>query len=225
MIRFLPMLLAVPSFAASVSYSAAAPGAFGGAPSFATTSPTNWNQTLALPLFNPILGSLNSVTLQVLGGVYGNVRLENEDASAAAISYTLAAQVTATGLSGITVVVLPAASGTFNASVYDGTTDFGGTSGTTFSGLFNTASNATSSSVLALLAAYTGAGTFNVNVAASGTSSSSGSGNWLSGFNTRAGALVTVTYDYDAPIQTPEPASFVLAGAGLIAAGLFRRRN
>ncbi len=224
MIRLLPVLLAVPSFAATISYTASTPGTFNGTPTNANTASTNWSQTLALPLFDSGLGTLTAVTLRLDGGVYGTARLESEDSSPASINYTLASQITASGISGLNVVVLPAANGVFNASSYDGTTDFGGTSGVTLSGLSNTAFSSTSSSLLAVLAAYTGGGTFNVSVNANGNSSSSGSGNVVSAFNTRAGALLTVTYDYDPLVPTPEPLSLAFVGAGLITVGLLRRK-
>ncbi|MDX1983384.1 MAG: choice-of-anchor E domain-containing protein, partial [Bryobacteraceae bacterium] len=165
------------------------------------------------------------VTLSLTGGVYGNVQLESLDATPALINYSLASQVTATGLSGLNVVVLPTASGTFSATAHDGTTDFAGGSGVSLTGLSNTASDTSTSTNGAVLAAYTGAGTFNVALAALGQSSSSGAGNLLASFNTNAGALVTVTYDYDDGAPAPEPATMVFVGAGLIAVGYFQRRG
>lgn len=225
MTRFLPLLLALPGFAATITYDAANPGTFDGTPTAANTSPTSWNSTVFLPLFDAAtFGNLTRVTLALTGGVFGSVRLESLDASAATISYSLSAQVSATGLNGLNVVVLPAASGSFSASAFDGGTDFGGTSGVTLLNQANTASNSTFSTAPLSLAAYSGIGTFGVALAATGNSSANGSGNLVTQFLSNAGGLVSVTYEYDPISATPEPATFAFVGLGLVAAGLIRRK-
>jgi hypothetical protein len=223
--RFLPLLLAVPGFGATITYTAYHPGTFDGTPTAGNTATTNWSQNVVLPLFDPLLGTLTDITLQLTGGVFGSARLESQDGSPATINYNLSAIVTATGLNGLSVLVLPAANGVFNATAYDGTTDFGGTSGATFNNLSNADTNSTSSNSAGNLAAYTGVGNFTVALAANGASSSSGSGNLITSFTTQAGALVSVTYTYDDPSPAPEPATFAIVGAGLAAAAFIRRRQ
>lgn len=227
MTRFLPLLLAVPTFAATITFEASTPGTFNGIPTGANTQSTNWNQSVNLNKFDTALGTLTNVSLQLVGGVFGSVRLESLDGTPAAINYSLSAQVSATGISGLSVLVLPAATGTFNAAAHDGSIDFGGTSGITLNNLSNTDTNSSSSVAPLVLAAYSGGpgDTFAVALAATGLSSTSGGGNLATLFGSNAGALVRVTYTYDEPSgATPEPATFAFVGAALVAAGLLRRK-
>jgi len=188
---------------------------------FSTTT-TNWNSAPTLPQFDntpagPFAGFvLTGVTLTLTGNVEGAVRLESLDAAASILNYNLQATLNFTGPGGGAVVAIPTASGIFNATAFDGTIDFGGTSGITLTGLTGTDTQSASPFVFA---PYEGSGNVNFNLNASGTSNGSGAGNLLQQFNTAAGAEYSVKYTYIIP--TPSAAALLGLG-GLVAT---RRRR
>lgn len=190
-----------------------------------TTATTNWNQNLAFNQFDSSLGTLNSVTYSFSGSVGGTAQAENQDASPATIDLSLEAQMKAErpGTSTVVSQIFPLASFTFNAAAYDGTLDYGGTSGITLTDL--TGSDSISNTISTSLADFIGTGTVSVPVFASGLSSANGGGNTTSHFTTQAGASLTITYDYTAPPSVPEPMSILLLGVGVTGIGLVRRRR
>lgn len=186
---------------------------------------TNWSDTMMLPLFDPSLGTLTSVKLTLEGSVSGTASYESLDASPATIDLNLQATITLQkpDLSNL-VQIIPLANVSENASAFDGTIDFGGTSGNTFAGLNGSDMDMTTLVLPADLALFTGVGNINLPVSGTGSSSGSGAGNLITQFATSAGATAKVTYTFE---PVPEPASFVLFGLGALglAAGAWRRRR
>ena len=88
-----------------------------------------------------------------------------------------------------------------NFSAYDGTTDFGGTSGASLSPFFieTNSGNPITQTESTNLGSYIGTDTFSVPVDASGRATFTGAGNLVSSVNTYGWAGVTVTYDYTPP--------------------------
>jgi PEP-CTERM motif len=211
------ILLAVSASAATVTYNST---------TIADTN-TNWTNSLNLQQFNPTLGTLNSIQFTINGDIAGSVGVESKDAGPSTINSTLGASLTLERPDTLAtlVIALPGASNSFSATAYDGTLDFGGTSGHTYSGL--TASNSVTSGILtdaSLKALFTGVGFVSAPVIATATSTASGPGNLYDFFQTQAGASASVTYNYS-PSATPEPSSMALMGLGLGAAGLFGRKR
>lgn len=185
-------------------------------------SSTNWTDSISVPQFDPGLGTLTQIDFSLSGHVEGSAKFESLDASPATVDMALKATITLQrpDLSSL-VTVIPVANTSDNVAAFDGTMDFGGVSGKTYTGLSGDDVLAFSSPPpLADLALFTGLGSINLPVSATGTSIGSGAGNLITQFLTSASAEASVTYHYD---PVPEPASLALLAAGGLMA-LRRRR-
>jgi hypothetical protein len=161
-------------------------------------NPTNWNTTLSFPKFDQNCDCLQSICFQLNGHVEGTARFESFDAAPATITMNLQSTITLyrpdmTAL----VVVIPLANTSDNVTAYDGTFDYGGTSGKTYSGLSGNATDTKCSSTAADKALFCGTGNISLPISAAGTSNGSGAGNLVLNFSTSASASASVTYTYD----------------------------
>ena len=184
---------------------------------------TNYTQGFTLPKFDTTLGTLTGISFSLQGNVAGSARAESLDAAPSALTLNLGANISLVDPTTNTTlaVVLPVVNNSFNATVFDGVIDFGGTSGVTFANLNATASTSSGPSLTpSLTAIFVGTGNVTLNVNATGSSAGTGAGNLLTQFATQAGSVATVTYSY-APV--PEPASCAALGLGALA--LLRRRR
>ncbi len=163
-------------------------------------TPTNFTQDLSLPQFDPSLGNLFQVDLTVNGSLTSDLKAENTSVvSPATITSTIAGQLSLTGPAGINLSAPLSSQGTsFDASAYDGNTDYAGTSGTDFG-----SQSASVSKTLSLstaqgvdLSAYLGTGTLPASFAAQADSTASGGGNLMVETQSNATATITVTYHY-----------------------------
>ena len=185
---------------------------------------TDYDTTVLLPFFDDNMGTmmLDSVTFSIDGTLRGGAEVENRSTSSATTIVTnRQAQLTLTdALMNTLVVTIPTITNTFNATIFDGTLDFGGTSGITYP-ISDTMQyeEATYTDAPTLLA-FTGMGDASFGFEALGTCSFTAGGNVLAGFTTQAGGEVTVTYEYSAvPVSAPSQVAFL--GLGLLAfAGL-----
>ncbi len=165
---------------------------------------TGWSSSVTLPRFDPALGVLKTVSITAESTVSGSAALENLDLLPATVStnFSLIATVSRPAGGGVLVSSAPSQMFVDMVTPYDGTADFGGTSGVTHAGIMMTAINTSVSPPPASdLVLFTGPsgnpGTITLPVDAFGTSGGTGAGNLLLQFLQSASATVTVCYDYD----------------------------
>jgi hypothetical protein len=184
---------------------------------------TDWAESLSVPQFDEMNGArtLVSICIHLEGGVSGSAALESLDNAPAKITAELSAEISlslgATSLG----VVLPIADDTFNASSFDGTIDFGGTSGMTFEKLAASDTDDTKlTDADAAFAEFLGNGFVKLDGEAHGTSFGSGAGNLVLQFSTSAEMAYRITYKY---VEIPAPGALaIFASASLMAS---RRRR
>jgi uncharacterized protein (DUF2141 family) len=181
---------------------------------------TNFDLSGVLAQFDPSLGQLQSVEIQHAGSITSEIKVEN-------LSTDSPSHITG-NVSGTMNLVAPGVNdnlaisgyaGSFDALKYDGVTDFGGTSGTSFGQKTANGSNTIMVTDPSQVAAYVGTGTVNVTEKADATSNATGGGNLEVNVDSTAQATVTVIYHYKAAgpllpgsytlVQTKEPIGYV----------------
>lgn len=187
---------------------------------------TDWSKVLQFNQFDPTRGTLNSISFTLNGIVRGNVQVENQNATAATVSTTLQATLTLRrpDLTPI-VITIPNIIRQFDATAYDDTLDFDGTSGisypTTSASHSETVSGLSSAADKAL---FTGFGTISLPCTASGFAGGSGAANLALLFSAESGANASVTYDYT-PVPEPSGLIALISGIGSLAGFAVRRRK
>ncbi|WP_346288399.1 PEP-CTERM sorting domain-containing protein [Zoogloea sp.] len=191
---------------------------------------TNWTHTLGtLNQFDSLLGTLNFITVTLYGAINQNLSAENTGATSDNLTPVAGGTIRfRQGGSTVLAQVLPTTTGTaFAATAYDGTSDFGGTSGINF-GVLSANDSTTVTLSGAALTAFIGTGTlsgFDVRAIGNGAINSD-NGNLDSSISTEALARLTLTYDYTPTTnKVPEPASMALVGLGMMGMMALRRRR
>lgn len=191
------------------------------------TQGTDWADNLVVPLFNPSLGTLTQVQIVLNGDVGGSAGYENTSTtSTSSVTLNLSSTIVLTGPNSLLIDVVPLANFSIPAvpgvPIYDGFSDYAGTSGATLTNLTGSAMDMdTITNPGDLLAYYTGLGTISFPVTATGSSLGGGSGNINTSFSSTAGASIEITYTYDVAI--PEPSSVAIVGLGIIGTLAARR--
>lgn len=204
------------SSAASITVTAAVP-----------LQTTNFDEVVSVAKFDDMGGDrvLNSVTFVLEGLLNGDASLESLDAEPTIIDVSLSAEITLSELVTNTtlVITVPSDTAQFAATEYDGTTDFGGSSGTQIFGLNNMQTEMETFTDTTTLAQFTGTGeTIDLNLGAVATSFATGAGNLLTQFRTDAGGNISIIYDYmERPVNAP--AHIALLGFGLLAFARLRK--
>ncbi len=186
---------------------------------------TNFDQVVSVDKFDDMGGTreLESVTFSLEGFLEGNARLESLDAGPSSVITTLSVTMTLseTITDNTLVITIPTLNETFNATAYDGTTDFGGTSGITYEQLTASQTESETYTDAVTLALFTGVDTIDLNLNALAESFATGAGNLITQFSTSAGGNILVTYEYD-DVPVSAPAHLALLGMILLAFAGYR---
>ncbi|TAE59805.1 MAG: PEP-CTERM sorting domain-containing protein [Nostocales cyanobacterium] len=175
---------------------------------------TDFTKTLSIQKFNPSLGTLNSVTLDLTGDIKGSARFENRSSRSATVGVNLSSDINLTLGSDTLFNLTPSNLYAYQVARYDGITDYAGASGRTINGL--SASTSDTKNLVSNLQPFIGSGNVDFLLSAIAQSNVIGSGNISSQINTLAKGDLTVTYDYS-PISTKVPEPSTLLGFGLVA--------
>jgi hypothetical protein len=162
---------------------------------------TNFEKFVNLPKFDPSLGELQKVFVQLGSEVQGSIRLENLDAQSADVTANLAAEVSLLKPdNSLLLTTLPTASIAKTFAADDEILDYEGASGATYDNLSN--SKTASTSFTSDFDLFIGSNTLTLPVTAVAKSAGTGAGNLAQIFKTLAGAKVEVVYEYQ--IKKPE---------------------
>jgi hypothetical protein len=187
----------------------------------------DWSSTIALPKFNPALGTLQVVSFDMTGFVSGDAKTENTSPSSPAdVKLTLSASMALRrpGGGAPLVVATPLAVASYTLPPFDGVVDFAGASGPTTSGLLGSKFNRWAYTDAADKALFSRPGTIALPVNAVGASRAVGGASAINLFDTAARAEVTVTYRYTPSPVIPEPRVYGAIGAALcLGFAAFRR--
>lgn len=154
-----------------------------------------------IPRFNVADQCLNSVCVRLDGGITGQVGFENFQNFPVTVIVLYTGSITVQRPNLTTLVsVQPATTITDNLPVFDGTLDYGGLSGRSYSGVGATRSDSLCFTNQADLALFTGAGNISLPGFATDLASQTGASSWSLGV--RGYGTVTVTYHYS-PCATP----------------------
>ena len=215
------LVVVSPAMGGSVSYTASYPQPLG-----AFELP-DWSRSVTLPKFNPSQGVLNSITIRLSGTMRGSAQAENTSPSSGAnlvLTLGAALQLFRPGtldLTNLLAGVSPTVTNTFSALVYDGVTDFGGSSGVTYAGLNANQVATMTYNLEADKILFTGVGSIVLSLTASGQARAIVGGSTIVVFDSEARGEVTVTYQYSSvpmppSIITPPQSQTVLAGSTVV---------
>lgn len=198
-------------------------------PTSGTPAPVNFENSTDVALFDPLLGTLLSIEIDLEGTINGTQFIDNEDENAIVNGTgTTTVQMELSHLdAGSLISVAPAASFTFTVTGdNDVSPDFAGTdfANNSFSNVVKAAN--TSISDATVLAIFSGTGNITLNLNALGSFQVAPGGNLATLTFTQGLARGSITYVYDAipgNTEIPEPLTMLLIGSGLAVIGLRKR--
>lgn len=173
---------------------------------------TNIASTLNINRFDTSLGTLTQVDIRYDGTLVGQMKVENtSQTSTQTISGNISGTFKLVGQGVSLSTSVTSGFGPFNASAYDGTLDYSGTSGIDFGAKTSLTSQSHSlkTSAGADLTAYQGTGTLPFNLTVNASSPASGGGNVIYNARTSASANVTVVYHYN-PSNCLAPGNYTI---------------
>jgi len=146
--------------------------------------------------FDPSLGTLQSIQIKVDGRIISDIKIENLDDQSSPVSGTVSGNVLLSGPGfNLNVNIAGNAAISQTLAAYDGSTDFGGSSGVSLGSKTATGSN-TQILTGSAMGDYIGTGTVNLSFLAQATTQASGGGNLMANITNQGGGTVTVTYSY-----------------------------
>lgn len=221
-LRLFPIKYIVPGLAATLLPVGIAQAATLTVSDSVDPSRTNFADSVSIPQFDSSLGDLTNVFIELTGEVTGSIQLESLDAADATVTANLASEISLqrpdmTDL----IVTLPTESIVRDLTSFDGSLDFGGSSGFTENDLSESETNSATLTDPGDLSLFLGSGNLILPVVATGQSAATGAGNLGAFFNTFASANISVTYEYtERPTPVPEPGmtlGMLALGGGMMA--------
>ena len=164
--------------------------------SIADTS-TDWQQVLPFEQFDPSLGTLDSINIGVTADIAGSVSVESLEAAASTVDIGQFGNLSVNGPTGINLVNDPV--DFFGASAlgaYDGTTDYGGTSGTVVAVANTGTASVTLSSSTTDLGPFVGTGSVALSAYANVALNITGPANMQIDSQASVGGTVDLQYNY-----------------------------
>lgn len=160
---------------------------------------TNWSDTLSVPQFDPNLGELQEVQIQLEGSVNGVVLYENLGPLAAPITMTHSATISVDLPNSVLIASAPSAVFTDTVSAFDGIRDNDGASGNRIK-IAHSDQVVRAISTTAEMAPYIGTASLVLPADALGTASADGPGNFSGIVQTNAaGAVLNIRYRFRVP--------------------------
>ena len=192
---------------------------------------TDWSSLLALQQFNPSLGQLNSVTVELTGTQSGQGGIENtqlKQGNSFTVRLLGHLSFEMPGLGSLLTWDAALVNEAVDLGKHDLAIDYAGTSGAAWSATVRDGVSRSFNDALHL-AAFTGVGVVSAPVSAWAESVIDGPSNRRASFDTTAAGQLVVRYDYlAAPAgMVPEPGTWALMAGGLAVVGLraVRRRK
>lgn len=182
---------------------------------------TDWMQTLALSQFDPALGTLNFVMLEISETLNCTLGLENLAKEATSVTASFWGTVTVKQGASTLGSATAYTSRSFNLQAFDNNLDWGGASGL----VDNTMTAVGSSGPILIdsgLDFFKGTGTISLDAISVANSKTEGTGNIASYYMTNATATAKITYDFT---PVPEPATMSVLATGFAGLALLRRRR
>jgi len=159
-------------------------------------TPADWSAKVTFAQFDPTLGTLQDVRIDIAATVDGTVSIESLDATPAAITGGLSGAVeVSTGGTQIAADIVDA-TGNAKRAAFDGGTDYLGNSGTTLAVSQTATTEAVYQPGSVGLSPFIGAGSIDLTASAGIRADASGAGSFQLQTAASAGAVVSLQYDY-----------------------------